>query len=111
MMKLVADTMRDPDTHDPLGVAEAQAMLDTAYAWLDERLANRAWAAGADFSLADCAAAPSLFYADWVRPIPAAYATLQDYRARVLTRPSMARAVDEARPYRPLFPPGAPDRD
>lgn len=111
MMKLVADTMRDPDTRDPLGVAEAQAMLDTAYAWLDERLANRAWAAGADFSLADCAAAPSLFYADWVRPIPAAYATLRDYRARVLARPSMARAVDEARPYRPLFPPGAPDRD
>ena len=75
-------------------------------------LAGRDWAAGDDFSLADCAAAPSLFYADWVHPIAddAARACATIAR-RLLARPSFARAVDEARPYRPLFPPGAPDRD
>ena len=68
------------------------------------------WAAG-EFSLADCAAAPSLFYADWVQPIPEQHARLRAYRARLLARPSVARAVDEARPFRHFFPPGAPDRD
>ncbi|MBV9526950.1 MAG: glutathione S-transferase family protein, partial [Sphingomonas sp.] len=55
--------------------------------------------------------APSLSYADWVQPIPDALANLKDYRARVLSRPSVARVVDEARPYRAYFPLGAPDRD
>lgn len=71
---------------------------------------GREWAAG-DFSLADCAAAPSLFYADWVRPMNGRFAALAVYRARLLARPSVARVVDEARPYRGFFPPGAPDRD
>ena len=75
------------------------------------RLAGRTWAAGDGFSLADCAAAPSLFYADWVHPISADYPVLRAYRSRLLARPSFARAVEEARPYRPLFPLGAPDRD
>ena len=66
---------------------------------------------GAEFTLADCAAAPSLFYADWTYQIPEAYPQLRAYRARLLARPSFARAVDEARPYRPFFPLGAPDRD
>ena len=86
-------------------------MLDRAYAWLDRVLAGRAWAAGDEFSMADCAAAPSLFYADWVHPIPDELANLRAYRQRLLARPSFARAVDEARPYRSYFPPGAPDRD
>jgi glutathione S-transferase len=86
-------------------------MLDTAYAWLDERMETRAWGAGGDFTLADCAAAPSLFYADWVRPIPRECGALRAYRTRLLERPSVARCVDEARPYRHLFPLGAPDRD
>jgi len=73
--------------------------------------AGRAWAAGPDFTLADCAAAPSLFYADWVHPISDAYPVLRAYRTRLLARPSFARAVEEARPFRPLFPLGAPDRD
>ena len=64
-----------------------------------------------DFSLADCAAAPSLFYADWTHPMDDAYNHMRAYRSRLLRRPSFARAVEEARPYRPLFPPGAPDRD
>jgi len=66
---------------------------------------------GDDFTLADCAAAPSLFYADWTHPIPAELTTLIAYRKRLLARPSFARAVDEARPFRPFFPLGAPDRD
>ena len=95
----------------PRGVADAHARLETAYGWLDRRLDGRTWAAGDDFTLADCAAAPALFYADWVHPIGEQHARLREYRARLLARPSFARAVDEARPYRLLFPPGAPDRD
>ncbi|MEH6697621.1 MAG: glutathione binding-like protein [Brevundimonas sp.] len=74
-------------------------------------MAGRTWAVGDSFSLADCAAAPSLFYADWTYPIPGALGHLKAYRARLLSRPSFARAVDEARPYRHYFPLGAPDRD
>ena len=93
------------------GLAIAAERLERAYAWLEGELAGRTWATGEDFTLADCAAAPSLFYADWTYRIPEAYPTLRAYRARLLARPSFARAVDEARPYRPLFPLGAPDRD
>jgi glutathione S-transferase len=98
-------------TPDEARLARARAALDKVYPWLDSRLAGRRWAAGEEFTLADCAGAPSLFYADWVHPIPDEFATLKDYRGRVLARPSVARAVDEARPYRHLFPLGAPDRD
>ena len=86
-------------------------MLDDAYAWLDGEIAKSEWAAGDTFSLADCAAGPSLFYADWVHPIAEALPNVRAYRARLLARPSFARAVDEARPYRSYFPLGAPDRD
>lgn len=111
MQKPVADSLRPEADRDPFGVAEAHRMLDTIYAWLDARMADRQWAAGDAFSLADCAAAPALFYADWVREIPAGHANLRAYRARLLARPSFARAVDEARRYRHYFPLGAPDRD
>ncbi|WP_371765131.1 glutathione S-transferase family protein [Massilia sp.] len=92
-------------------VATATEKLELAYEWLEGYLAGRTWAAGDTFSLADCAAAPSLFYADWTHPIGPQYPTLRAYRARLLARPSFARAVDEARSYRPLFPLGAPERD
>jgi glutathione S-transferase len=108
--KVVFDRLRAENDRDAYGVAEARAMLETAYAWLDRRMAGREWVAGA-FSLADCAAAPFLFYADWTHPIDASFAHLRAYRARLLARPSFARAVDEARPYRRYFPLGAPDRD
>lgn len=111
MQKIVFDTIRAPEDRDPAGVADAHALLETAYAWLDATLASRAWAAGGDFSLADCAAAPALFYSDWVHPIGAAYANLRAYRKRLLARPSFARCVDDGRPHRAFFPPGAPDRD
>lgn len=87
-------------------------MLDTSYAILDERMKEREWAAGDSFSLADCAAAPSLLYAEWTHAIPERFAALHAYRQRLLARPSYARALDEARPYRDMFPLGAPtDRD
>jgi len=93
------------------GRALAAEKLERAYDWLDGALAGRTWAAGEAFTLADCAAAPALFYADWTHRIPERCAALRAYRARLLARPSFARAVYEARPYRPLFPLGAPDRD
>jgi glutathione S-transferase len=111
MQAIVFDHLRPADDRDPFGVARAREKLDDAYRWLDGALAGRHWACGDDFSLADCAAAPSLFYADWVHEIDAGFGHLRAYRARLLARHSFARAVDEARPFRKLFPPGAPDRD
>jgi glutathione S-transferase len=111
MQKVVLDHLRPQDSRDPFGVEEARAMLERAYGWLNGVMAERPWAAGGDFSLADCAAAPALFYADWVHPIGEHLEAARDYRKRLLARPSFARAVDEARPYRQYFPPGAPDRD
>jgi glutathione S-transferase len=109
--KIVFDRLRPEAERDPRGVADARAMLDTAYQWLERTMAARTWAAGERFSLADCAAAPALFYADWTHRIDAAFPNVIAYRQRLLARPSFARAVDEARPYRPLFPLGAPERD
>ena len=111
MQKIVADFIRAEGARDPLGVREARAQLDSAYAWLNGLMSNRTWAAGDAFTLGDCAAAPALFYSDWVHEIGAQHSKLREYRARLLARPSIARTVDEARPYRSLFPPGAPDRD
>jgi glutathione S-transferase len=111
VQKLVGNQLRPETDRDAYGVTEARGGLDTIYAWLDERLAGRTWGAGEAFTLADCAAAPSLFYADWAHEIPSARTHLRAYRARLLARPSIARAVDEARPYRSYFPLGAPNRD
>jgi glutathione S-transferase len=111
MQRIVFDRVRAPESRDRQTVAEARALLDTAYRWLDERMAGRDWAAGDEFGLADCAAAPALFYADWTHEIGEQFAHVRAYRRRLLARPSFARAIDEARPYRPLFPLGAPDRD
>lgn len=111
MQAIVFDRLRGEGDRDPYGVAQARRQLDTAYAWLDDTLDGRHWAAGEDFSLADCAAAPSLFYADWVHPIDPCFERLRGYRQHLLERPSFARVVEEARPHRTLFPGGAPDRD
>lgn len=111
MQKVVLDAIRPAGTQDAFGVKQARATLRTAYAWLDARLAGRAWAGGDGFTLADCGAAPGLLYADWVEPIPGHLPTLRAYRARLLARPSYARALGEARPYRHLFPLGDPGRD
>jgi glutathione S-transferase len=111
MQKIVVNQLRPEADRDAYGVLEARGLLDKTYAWLDERLAGRDWASGDDFTLADCAAGPSLLYADWAHEIPHAFANLRAYRARLLARPSITRAVDEARPYRRYFPLGAPNRD
>ena len=111
MQRIVFDFIRGPDERDPSGVRDARQLLETAYRWLDGRMAGREWATAAGFSLADCAAAPALFYADWVHPIATTFSNLRSYRQRLLARPSFARAVDEGRPYRGFFPLGAPDRD
>ena len=109
--KCVFDALRPADARDAQGVADAKAMLETSYAWLDARMAGRQWAVGETFTLADAAAAPSLFYADWTYAIPSHLTNLHAYRARLLARPSFAKAVDGGRPYRHYFPLGAPDRD
>jgi len=96
---------------DEARIVRARQALDKIYPWFEARLQGRRWAAGDEFTLADCAGAPSLFYADWVQEIPAQFADLRAYRGRVLAHPSVARVVDEARPYRHFFPLGAPDRD
>ena len=107
---IVFDAIRQPKDRDPIGPDKARATLDTAYAILDARMGTREWAAG-DFSMADCAAAPALFYADWTHPLGDRFPAVSAYRQRLLARPGFARAVDEARPYRHLFPLGAPNRD
>lgn len=111
MQRIVGDALRREDERDPRGFIDARALLDRCYAWLEPRLQAKEWAACGRFTIADCAAAPALFYADWVHPIPQRHAALAAYRARLLSRPSVARVVDEARPYRSFFPLGAPDRD
>jgi glutathione S-transferase len=111
MQKPVFEALKAEGARKEEAMVEARQALDTAYAWLEEKLADRSWAAGDDFSMADCAAAPSLFYADWVHQIGSAFPRLRNYRSRLLARPSFARAVDEGRPYRHYFPLGAPDRD
>ena len=111
MQAAVNEYLLAPAHPEPARVERALGALDSIYAWLDRRLGEQGWACGADFTMADCAAAPSLFYADWVRPIDAGLARLAAYRARLLARPSVARCVEDARPFRAFFPPGAPDRD
>jgi glutathione S-transferase len=102
--KIVFDSLR-PEA-DARGVADTRAMLDTTYGWLDKVMANRECAAGDSFSLADCGAAPFLFYADWTHRIGVSFPHAIAHRKRLLARPSFARTVDEARPYRALFPLG-----
>ena len=104
LQKAVGDTFRPEGVRDPHGVDEAKALLGRAYDLLEERLApGEAWVAGDDFTLADCGAAPALFYATMVHPF-AGRPRLEAYYARLRARPSFVRAVDEARPFRHFFP-------
>ena len=111
MQTLVADRMRSEGQHDAKATRDATHLLDVAYQWIDKQLRQSDWAAGSDFTIADCAAAPALFYAEWVHPIGDAFPAARAYRKKLLARPSIVRTVEEARPYRGLFPLGAPDRD
>ncbi|MDQ3139753.1 MAG: glutathione S-transferase family protein [Pseudomonadota bacterium] len=103
MQKVVADNFRAEGRHDPQGVDDARAALAAFYPILDAGLGDDGWAVGQNFTLADCAAAPALFYANIVQPF-AAHPRLAAYYRRLLERPSVARTIDEARPYRSFFP-------
>jgi glutathione S-transferase len=111
MQPSVNHALRPEGKGDAYGAEQGLNNLRIAYDWLEANLPNEGWAAGETFTLADCAAAPALFYADWVDEIGAARPNLKAYRARLLAHPQVSRAVEEARPYRPYFPLGAPDRD
>jgi glutathione S-transferase len=111
MQKSGTDVLRPEGCGDPYGANEARDGLQMAYDWLEANLGDGPWAAGDQFTLADCAAAPSLFYADWIEEIGPERPKLKAYRARLLAHSVVARCVDEGRPYRKYFPLGAPDRD
>lgn len=113
MQAIVANRhLRAEQDRDPLAVPQSIATLSMAYALLDQRLEGRTWLAGHDFSLAECAAAPSLFYAATLQPIPAERRHLRAYVERLMARPSVARTLDEARPWFKLYPgrDGLPER-
>jgi glutathione S-transferase len=111
MQPAVNHALRPEGQGDPYGAEQGRNNLRLAYDWLEANLPDGGWAAGDTFSLADCAAAPALFYADWVEEIGDGRPKVKAYRSRLLAHPQVARVVDEARPYRPYFPLGAPDRD
>ena len=104
MQKIVGDRLRPAGKRDPHGVEEAKAALEVAYALIDAEMATKMWAVGDTFTMADCAAAPAMYYANLVMPLGDAYENASAYHRRLLERPSFARAVDEAKPYRDLFP-------
>lgn len=104
MQKIVADRLRPADEHDPRGVADARAALRIAYDMIERQMAGRTWAIGETFSVADCAAAPALFYAGIVAPFSDTHPHVAVYFERLVGRPSFQRVLAEARPYFPLFP-------
>ncbi|MPS70644.1 MAG: glutathione S-transferase family protein [Novosphingobium sp.] len=109
MQIVVNEYIRDPENPDLTRCAEARAQLNRVYAWLEGWL--QFYPPMEHVTLIECAAAPALFYADWVHPIPEDRPRLRAWRAHLLSLPAVARCVDEARPFRAYFPLGAPDRD
>jgi glutathione S-transferase len=104
MQKIVGDRLRPEGERDPFGVAEARASLATSLTMVDAHMADRRWATGEDFTLADCAAAPALFYADKVMPMAGLYPNALALLDRLKARPSFARVLDEAGPWFQYFP-------
>lgn len=104
MQTIVFDRIRPEEARDPFGVGRAREMLDKSYAMLEARLTGRRWAAGDDFTLADCAGLPALFYADKVVPFRIGHPVLADYLARLECRPSVSRVLKAAAPYFAMFP-------
>ena len=109
MQESVVEAIRSGGKPDPALLAAVAERLDQSYAWIDNWLAS--YPVTMDVTLIECAAAPSLFYTDWVHPIPDQFTRLRAWRAHLLALPAVARCVDDARPYRHYFPLGAPDRD
>lgn len=108
---MVDNAIRPAEKRDMHVTEITTGKLLQAYRWLDGYLVGKKWLVNDRFSLVECGAAPSLFYTDWIVRIPEEMAQLQRYRAQLLARPSVAKCVDGARPFRQLFPLGAPDRD
>jgi glutathione S-transferase len=104
MQKIVGDRLRPADQKDPYGVAQAAAQLATSYGIIDREMATRTWATGDSFTMADCAAAPALFYANKVVPFGDDHRNVAAYLSRLTQRPSFARVIAEAQPYFKLFP-------
>jgi glutathione S-transferase len=104
MQKIVTDKLRPEGQRDPFGVEQARAQLQTAYAIADDQMRGSTWALGDAFTLADCAAAPALFYAGKVVPFGDAHPRLAAYFERLTKRPSFARVLEEAQPYFAMFP-------
>jgi glutathione S-transferase len=104
MQKVIADILRPEGGKDPLGVEQARGQLAMSYAYLERELGEGPWAMGAAFTLADCSAAPALFYADKVAPLGEAHPRLSAYLERLKSRPSFARVLEEAQPYFHMFP-------
>jgi glutathione S-transferase len=102
--KVVTDRLRPPGRSDPHGVEEAKALLRTSLGMIEQDMAKKTWAMGDSFTMADCAAAPALFYADKVIPFGETHKNAAAYLARLMARPSYARALEEAKPYLKLMP-------
>ena len=102
--KIVGDRLRPNGKDDPFGVEAAHGLLRTAYGMIEKSMSGREWANGAEFSLADCAAGPSLFYADLVEPFGDALPNTTAYLSRLKARPSFARCIEEAAYFMPHFP-------
>lgn len=105
MQAFTADLLRPQDQRDPLGVAQARERLLSTYALIDQHLqGSDHWLVGDAFSLADCAAAPALFYAVTYVPVPAEHARLAAYFERLMDHPAVARTIDQARPWFKFYP-------
>jgi glutathione S-transferase len=104
MQKIVGDRLRPEGERDPLGVKEAVSALNVAYGMIERQLATRTWIAGEHFTMADCAAAPALFYAGIVAPFAPDHPNTMQYFDRLTERASFRRLIDEARPYFANFP-------
>ena len=104
MAKIVDDKIRAQGERDARGVAEAHARLETAYGMAERFLGAAGWAVGNDFTLADCAAAPALFYANKVHPLSSAQPQTRSYLERLQARPTFARVLCEAEPFMSMFP-------
>lgn len=99
MQKIITDRLRPEDQHDAFGVEQARALMKTALDMIDEEIKSRTWAMGDQFSMADCAAAPALFYADIAQPFSDTHRNAYSYLQRLKNRPSYARVLKEAEPY------------
>jgi glutathione S-transferase len=105
MQKVVGDRLRPADKRDPHGVAQARDLLATAYGIVERTMANRTWALGETFSMADCAAGPALFYADRAAvPLGTSHPNAGAYLKRLMARPGYARALKEAEPFFHMIP-------